>query len=97
MSILENQNIKVSTIDISTINQMPSNAKLLFITDPRGTFQDKEISVISDYINRENGNLLIALNPSEEISTMGKPAFGFRTLLKQWGRVIRGDKDKRGI
>ena len=84
-SILENQNIKVSTIDISTISQMPSNAKLLFITDPRGTFQDKEISVISDYINRENGNLIIAFDPSEEISTMGKPAFGFRTLLKQWG------------
>ena len=84
-SILENQNIKVSTIDISTIDQMPNNAKLLFITDPRGTFQDREVSVISDYINREKGNLLIAFDPSEEISTMGKPAFGFRTLLKQWG------------
>ena len=84
-SILENQNIKVSTIDISTITQMPDNAKLLFITDPRGTFQDREIAVISDFINRERGNLLIAFDPSEEISTMGKPAYGFRTLLKQWG------------
>ena len=37
-----------------------------------------------DFID-ENGNLLIAFDPSEEISTMGKPAFGFRTLLKQWG------------
>ena len=84
-SILENQNIKVSTIDLSTINQMPSNAKLLFVTNPKGTFQDREISVISDYINRDNGNLLIAFDPLEEFSTVGRPAFGFRSLLKQWG------------
>ncbi len=84
-SIIEDKNIKVSTLDLSTSEKVPEDAKFIIITGPRGTFQDKEISVIRDFININEGRLLVALDPVEEISMIDKPAFGLRSIFKEWG------------
>lgn len=84
-SLFEQQNIRVTGIDLSTTDQIPEDAKILVITSPKGTFQEQEISLIRDYVNLEGGNLLIALDPVEEISSIDRPAFGLRGILKEWG------------
>jgi hypothetical protein len=84
-TILENQNIKVATIDLSTVEKIPMDSRLIIVAGPKGTFQDQEISVIREYLNHEKGKVLFALDPTEEISMIDKPAFGFRQIFKEWG------------
>ena len=84
-TILENQNIKVVTIDLSTLEKIPTDARLVIVAGPKGTFQDQEISIIREYLNHEKGKVLVALDPTEEISIIDKPAFGFRQIFKEWG------------
>ncbi len=84
-AMFELQNIRVSSIDLSTVDQMPRDAKVLVVCSPKGTFQEQEISIIRDYINLERGRLLLALDPIEEISSIDRPAFGLRGILKEWG------------
>ena len=83
--VIEQKNIKVSTIDLSTTEKVPDDAKLLIIAGPKGTFQDKEISYIREFVNLNKGSLLVALDPVEEISMIDRPAFGLRNVLKEWG------------
>ena len=52
---------------------------------PKGTFQPQELSMIRNFINSNNGRLLICLDPIEEISMIDRPALGFRQLFKEWG------------
>ena len=83
--ILEERNIKVSTIDLSTIERMPIDAKIIIIASPKATFQDQEISIIRDFINTKGGRLIVAIDPLDEISNIDRPAFGLREVLKEWG------------
>jgi hypothetical protein len=83
--IIQENNLKVSTVDLSTTGAVPNNAKFLIIAGPRGTFQEKEVSKIRDFVNLNKGKLIVALDPVEEISMIDKPAFGLRSLLKEWG------------
>ena len=83
--IIEEMNIKVSTIDLSTTEKIPSDAKFLIIVGPKGTFQEKEIFLIREFVNSNKGKLLVALDPVEEISMIDRPAFGLRNVLKEWG------------
>jgi hypothetical protein len=84
-TILEDQNIKVVTIDLSTISKIPDDAKIVLITGPKGTFQEQEISIMREYLNRNSGKVFVALDPLEEISMIDSPAFGFRQIFKEWG------------
>jgi len=84
-TMLEDRNLDVSTIDLSLMNTLPEDAKLVIIADPKGTFQDKEISMLRKFLNHENGRILVAIDPVEEISMLDRPAFGLRPLLKEWG------------
>ena len=84
-SIIEDKNIKVSSLDLSTTNKIPDDAKIILITGPKGTFQDKEISLLRDFINFQKGRLFVALDPIEEISMIDRPAFGLRSMFKEWG------------
>ena len=84
-SLLENANLKVSSLDLSTTEKIPEDAKIIIIAGPKGTFQEKEISLIRDFVNLDQGRLLVALDPVEEISMIDKPAFGLRRIFKEWG------------
>ena len=80
-NIFENQNINVLTIDLSTEERVPINAKYLVVMSPKGTFQPQELSMIRNFINSNNGRLLICLDPIEEISMIDRPALGFRATF----------------
>jgi hypothetical protein len=84
-TMLEDRNTVVSSIDLGTIERMPSNAKLLIIANPKGIFQDQEVSIIRNFVNNEQGSLLVTIDPNEEISVIDKPAYGLRETLKEWG------------
>ena len=83
--LIEDRNIGVATLDLGTIERMPDDAIGLIISGPKAIFQDKEIAMIRNFINREKGSLLLALDPVDEISITDRPALGLRPLLKEWG------------
>ncbi len=83
--LMEDRNLKVSTIDLSTVERLPIDAKLLVIAGPKGIFQDKEVSIIRNFMNHKGGRVLIALDPVEELTLTDRPALGLRPLLKEWG------------
>lgn len=83
--LLEDRNLGVSDIDLGVEESIPKDAKLLIIAGPKATFLDKEVSLIRNFINQNDGNLLVALDPTESLSVVDRPAFGLRPLLKEWG------------
>ena len=83
--LLEDRNLKVSDIDLSVQESIPKDAKMLIIAGPKATFLDKEVALIRNFTNQNDGNLLIALDPTESLSVVDRPAFGLRPLLKEWG------------
>ena len=83
--ILEDRNIRVSSIDLSLIKKVPADAKMIIIAGPKGTFQDQEVASIQNFLNKRGGKLLLAIDPVEELSILDRPAFGLRPILKEWG------------
>lgn len=83
--LLEDKNLQVSTIDLSVSESIPKDAKLLIIAGPRATFQDKEVSLMRNFLNQNDGSLLVALDPIESLAMVDRPAFGLRPLFKEWG------------
>lgn len=83
--IIEDTNLKVSTIDLSVVEQIPSDAKLIVVVGPKGAFLDKEVSNLRNFLNQNSGKALIALDPVDEISLIDRPAMGLRPILGEWG------------
>ena len=100
-TMIEDRNLIVSTIDLGTIDKVPEDAKLLVIANPKGIFQDQEVSIIRDFINGGHGSLLVTIDPTEEIALMDKPAFGLRESLRAWGirchDILVYDPDERNF
>lgn len=84
-SLIEDRSIKVSTLDIGTIERMPDDAIGLIVCGPKSVFLDKEVAMIRNFLNQRKGKLLLALDPIDEISLTDRPALGLRPLLKEWG------------
>ena len=83
--MLEDKNLRVASIDLSLIDTIPDDAKIIVIAGPRGTFQDQEIDHLRSFMNELGGKLIIAVDPVEEMSILDRPVFGLRPLLKEWG------------
>ncbi|MDA7757583.1 GldG family protein [Opitutales bacterium] len=83
--MMEDRNIKVSSIDLSLVEKVPSDASILIIAGPKGTFQDQEVSHIRSFLNNRGGKVILAVDPVEELSILDRPAFGLRPVLKEWG------------
>ena len=71
--LLEDRNLMVSNIDLSVQENIPKDAKLLIIAGPKATFLDKEVSLIRNFLNQNDGNLLVALDPTESLSVVDHP------------------------
>ena len=82
--ILEDRNIRVASIDLSIEKEIPQDAQMLIVAGPKGTFQDQEVASIQSFINNRGGKLLLAIDPVEELSVLDRPAFGLRSVLKEW-------------
>ena len=83
--LMEDRNIAVSSIDLSVVERVPLDASLLVVSGPKAVFQDKEVAMIRNFIIHEGGSLLLAIDPTEDLSLSDYPAFGFRPVLKEWG------------
>lgn len=83
--ILADRNIKVSSVDLSLVKKIPDDAHVLIIAGPKGTFQDQEVASIQAFLNNRGGKLLLAIDPVEELSILDRPAFGLRSMLREWG------------
>jgi hypothetical protein len=83
--IIEESNLDVTTIDLSVIDSIPPNAKLIIIAEPKGIFLDKEIANIRDFVNREDGSIILCIDPVSENAVLDNPVFGLRNILREWG------------
>ena len=83
--IIEDKYLSVSTIDLSLTDSIPTDCNLFVIAGPRGTFQDREIALLRNFLNSKGGNLIIALDPVDDHSLVDRPALGLRPLLKEFG------------
>ena len=69
----------------SVFREYPEGCQTPDHRGPKATFLDKEVSLIRNFLNQNDGNLLVALDPTESLSVVDRPAFGLRPLLKEWG------------
>jgi hypothetical protein len=83
--MMEDRNIKVASIDLSLVEKVPSDASILVIAGPKGTFQDQEVSHIRSFLKNRGGRVILAVDPVEELSVLDRPVFGLRPVLKEWG------------
>lgn len=83
--MIEEANLSVTTIDLSTSESVPLDASFVVIAHPKGIFLDKEISSLRSYVNDQGGSLLISIDPIDEMSSFDRPVFGLRNILKEWG------------
>lgn len=84
-SLFEDRNVAVASIDLGTVDQIPNDALALVLSGPKAIFQDKEVALIRNFLNLNGGQVLIALDPKEELTFTDRPSFGLRSLLKEWG------------
>jgi len=83
--LIEDRGIRVSSIDLGTVERIPADALGLIVIGPKAIFQDKEVSMIRNFINQSKGGLVLALDPIEELALTDFPALGLRPILKEWG------------
>ena len=77
--IIEESNLDVTSIDLSVIDAVPPDAKIIVIAQPQGAFLDKEIGNLRDFVNRESGSVILCIDPVSEGTGLDNPAFGLRT------------------
>ena len=53
--LIEDRNIGVSTLDMGTLERMPDDALAIVISGPKAIFQDKEVAMIRNFLNRGKG------------------------------------------
>ncbi len=81
---LEAENYKVSLLNLTTITDtLPSDAAALIIAGPRQPFQPSEVEKISNYLDKNNGRVMILLDPQVDAGLDG--------LLKNWGITVHND------
>ena len=83
--IFEESNLNVTTLDLSLVDTVPKNAKMIVIAHPKGIFLDKEVANLRNFVLNENGSVLLCIDPVSEISVIDRPVFGLRNVLKEWG------------
>lgn len=67
---LERQNIKIDTLNLMNVDQVPDDAKALFLLGARYDLTDREVKMLHDFWEKK-GRLFIALDP---VSTTPKLA-----------------------
>ena len=82
--LIEDKNLQVSTVDLTSTEGVPNDAKILIINGPQASFHESEINYIRQFLNHRGGNVLTLLDPVDGNELSSRPAFGLRPLLKEW-------------
>jgi len=78
--------INVRSINLSSIESIPFDAKLVVILGPKTKFMKRELSLLKNYLDQQ-GNLLLALDPNLN----GDVHSELRELMYKFGINIRND------
>ena len=76
-SFLRERGFLVESIDPSNFGRIPEDAGAVVIVAPTSRYREREISLLRDYLDRENGSVIALLEPGEET--------GLEKLALEWG------------
>jgi len=71
------RNFTIQKIDLTTVSEVPENAALLIIADPRGPLLASELDKLRSWVNEKAGRLMIWIRPG--VTTNLAP------LISDWG------------
>ncbi len=74
---LRERGFKTRSIELTNLARIPEDAGMVVIAAPATTFREREISLLRDYLNEENGSIFALLEPGEET--------GLEELALEWG------------
>ena len=77
---IEESNLDVTTIDLSLVEAVPTDAKLIIIAHPKGIFLDKEVANIRNFVNSGGGSVIVCIDPVNDVSMTDRPVFGLRNI-----------------
>ena len=77
---IEESNLDVTTIDLSLVEAVPTDAKLIIIAHPKGIFLDKEVANIRNFVNSGGGSVIVCIDPVNDVSMTDRPVFGLKTF-----------------
>jgi len=84
-SLMQRQNIALTELRLATTDRIPDDAEGLAIIAPRYDLDDRELSVISEYWDRNSSSIFITLDPSAEL-------YKLRSFLRSYGITPRNDR-----
>jgi len=74
---LRERGFKTRQIELTNLARIPEDAGMIVIVAPATQFREREISLLRDYLNGENGSILALLEPGGET--------GLEELALEWG------------
>lgn len=78
--LLRTHNIDVDSLELNKIDEIPEDANLLIISSPQTALLPEEINKLSKYLSKNNGRLLVFLDPIHE--------HGLEDLFYDWGILV---------
>ena len=88
-TFIERENIKIATLDLQNVDNIPADAKALIITGPRYDFSERETKMLNEFWNKK-GRLFLMLDPNA--STPHLSAF-----LRDQGVIADDDRIMRTV
>lgn len=74
---LRERGFNIRSIELTNLARIPEDAGAVVIVAPATTFREREISLLRDYLNEENGSIFALLEPGGET--------GLEELALEWG------------
>ncbi len=60
-SFIDRQNIKVETLNLNNVDEVPSDASAIALVGPKADLSERELKLLSDYWTERNGRLFLAM------------------------------------
>ena len=76
-AFLQQRNITPEPLNLEVTGRIPKDAKLLIIASPQYSYTEEEIILLKDYLDKDNGRLLVLLDPYVK--------HGLDDIFREWG------------
>ncbi len=83
--ILLQQNIELRPIRLADIDNIPNDAEALALIGPAYDLNERELSILKEYWDRQQSALLITLDPTAQLDNL-------RVFLRSYGITARNDR-----
>lgn len=78
---LEKRNLRVETLNLSKVPQVPEDASIVIMAGPNGPFTASEIQKLRQYLSKQHGKLIAFLRP--------RVNYNLNTLFEDWGIMLQ--------